>query len=165
MPPCDMSGLRFGKLTVRGISHRAHSQIYWHCVCDCGTECVVAVTNLRYGKTRSCGCLRRNVGERAKTHGMHRSREYRSWNGMIQRCENPRAPNYDRYGGKGVKVCKRWRRFENFYADMGERPIGKTLDRIKSTGDYKPSNCRWATPKEQASNRSRPWVSAEATMS
>ena len=152
----DMSDLRFGRLVVAAISQREHGQVYWRCICDCGVKCVVMGPNLRTGHTKSCGCWRRGAGDRTRTHGMSVSREYKSWRSMFDRCKNPNAPNYERYGGAGIKICRRWSRFERFFADMGERPVGTTLDRIQSTGDYKPSNCRWATPKEQASNRRAP---------
>lgn len=93
----------------------------------------------------------------AKYHGGSPSPEYNSWVGMIQRCTNPNSPNWCYYGAKGVSVCDRWRSFENFLADMGDRPLGTSLDRFPDkNGNYEPSNCRWATPKQQVDNRNRP---------
>lgn len=90
-------------------------------------------------------------------HGHHKNGQqsptYNTWRGMIARCTNPNQPNYERYGARGIKVCKRWRRFENFLSDMGERPAGLTLDRLRVNGDYKPSNCKWATLQEQEANK------------
>ena len=88
-------------------------------------------------------------------HGMARvpkSKEYQTWRGMRERCLNPRGNAYKNYGGRGIKICKRWDRFENFYADMGKKPVGMTLDRRNSNGDYSPSNCRWASRKTQGQN-------------
>lgn len=90
-------------------------------------------------------------------HGMTGTPTFISWCVMKSRCLNPNATAYNRYGGRGIRVCKRWlRSFKNFLEDMGERPTGKSLDRRKTTGNYTPKNCRWATPKEQANNR-RDW--------
>lgn len=88
-----------------------------------------------------------------KTHGMSRTPTWRSWSCMLTRCRNPCASDYQRYGGRGITVCDRWRSFENFFTDMGERPEGKTLDRINNNGNYEPGNCRWATPSEQSQNK------------
>lgn len=94
--------------------------------------------NIKHGNTR---------------HGMIGTREYRTWKSMRGRCNNPFDQSYANYGGRGIKVCKRWDKFENFYSDMGPKPEGMTLDRTRNNGDYKPSNCRWATWKEQARNK------------
>lgn len=125
------------------------------CSCDCGNLKNVAVNHLSQGKTVSCGC---NKNEKAAlksmTHSMTGTPTYRSWQHMKDRCLNPKNNRFQIYGARGVSICERWKTsFENFLADMGERPIGKSLDRINPFGNYEPNNCRWATPKEQANNR------------
>jgi len=145
----DLTGKKFNYLTVVGRSERRKSTgALWDCRCVCGQQAVVDSLKLRAGHTKSCGCKR---GGNGKTHGMSRdSKTYRSWKEMRQRCSNPNTTQWKWYGGRGITVCKRWEKFENFIADMGERPDGKTLDRIDSDGNYEPSNCKWSTPKEQA---------------
>jgi hypothetical protein len=120
-------------------------------LCACGSRVTKRRAFVESGKTRSCGCLKAE-GTR-KTHGQKGSRTYETWKAMRQRCLNPRNPSYPRYGGRGITICDRWLSFENFLTDMGERPEGKSLDRINNDLGYSPNNCRWATNKEQSRNR------------
>lgn len=158
MPKIDMTGQRFGRLTaITEAGHDQRRRTLWLCACSCGTETIVAGGDLRRGHTSSCGCLMREIsaanGRASVIHGMYGTPTYLSWQSMRARCLNPNAISYPRYGGRGITVDQRWAGFEQFYADMGVRPDGTSLDRLDSNGPYNPSNCRWATAKEQARNK------------
>jgi hypothetical protein len=163
----DITGMRFGRL-VANVPVKCHpKQMHWQCFCDCGESRIVSGINLRRGATHSCGCLQRDLTiARFTIHG-HNTRTkrhpiYGCWAGIIHRCENPDDPSYANYGGRGIKICNRWRNsFASFLSDMGERPTGMSIDRINNDGDYEPDNCRWATTAEQVRNR-RPRKSAKA---
>lgn len=147
----DLSGQKFSRLMVIKKSHmRDKAGAKWQCECECGTVIHVNSLKLRSGKTKSCGCLKRERRP-TLTHGMsNKTKTYRTWKEMRQRCTNPNSGKWKWYGGKGISVCPAWNDYEVFLSDMGERPEGKTLDRIDPAGNYEPNNCRWATAKQQA---------------
>jgi|SRR3954463_6532156 len=148
----DLIGTQFGRWVVVGQSHKnASGEVFWLCRCECGKERPVKAGSLRCGRSTSCGCAHRDA---VTQHGMTGTPTFRSWDGMLQRCTNPKAPDYDRYGGRGITVCEAWRdSFNQFLIDMGTRPEGMTLDRIDTDKGYEPRNCRWATGKTQQRNR------------
>jgi hypothetical protein len=156
----DMTGQTFGRLVVLGTTGRRprHGREFiWECRCQCGNACSVRGSHLREGRTQSCGCFRRErgvaLGKRSARHGLHKSPTYSSWRMMIQRCTNPKTICFSQYGAQGVKVCERWKVFDNFLSDLGLRPEGKTLGRILDIGDYAVGNAFWMTTQEQMLNR------------
>lgn len=151
--------MKFGRLTVLShiglVSSRSH---WWRAECECGAVVDVPGNSLRGGQTKSCGCFQRDiarkVGDRSTKHGLSRSSTYAIWMAMNQRCKNPERKDYAYYGGAGITVCERWQEFENFLADMGEKPHGLTLDRKDGRLGYSPENCHWVSMREQNRNQS-----------
>ena len=154
----DLTGKVYGRLTViKRVENDKHGNVRWLCRCTCGKEIIVVTRDLKNKHTTSCGCDKiEKLIERSTTHGMSNTSIYNCWNQMIGRCENPNRPDFDRYDGRGIKVCERWHKFENFYEDVsqmehfGEK--GYTLDRENNDGDYCPENCRWADAATQRRN-------------
>ena len=159
----DLTGRQFGRLAVISFSHMTKDRkSVWRCKCNCGNQTDLIGHYLCRGHrpVRSCGCLLREIVRKNNMIHGHaiggiRSAEYTSWSGLKQRCTNKKHHGYKSYGGRGIKICKRWRNsFKNFFDDMGRKPSPKhTLDRINNDRGYFPSNCRWATAKQQGRNR------------
>ena len=148
----DITGQVFGRLTV--ISRSQGKNTRYLCKCICGTETIVQSGNLRTGHTQSCGCLNReSTVERETEHGLSKTKVHRTWCAIRGRCSNPSNKRFPYYGGRGIKVCKRWMVFENFLADMGIPEQWQSIDRIDNNGDYEPGNCRWVDHKTQCRNR------------
>jgi hypothetical protein len=159
--PDSYVGKKYGMFTVLSYSHRDNQyQKYVVAKCDCGRIKTVCLGSLKFGSSQGCGCVRsvefvRMNVERLTTHGMAKTLEYNTWKGIKRRCNKTTCREYKYYGGRGIKMCKRWlTSFENFISDMGPRPNRRySVERINNEKGYSPSNCKWATKKEQCANR------------
>lgn len=149
-------GQKFGSYTVLDFAeHRYNGELFLLCRCDCKVEKPISKQKLLSGRiTRCVTCGVTDANKKRTKHGMINTSTYNIWRSMRRRCIDAKKKSYNRYGGRGITVCRRWDSFENFLADMGERPDGCQIDRINNDGNYEPSNCRWVTPKVNANNRS-----------
>lgn len=164
----DLTGKTFNRLTAQWPAGLRGAHVCWLTLCVCGNLKVVKGTHLTSALVQSCGCLRVECGKEKAAlnfpehvkhgHAFHGriTRTYRTWDSMRQRCLNPRDKKYKDYGGRGILICARWlESFSKFLEDMGEKPIGLSIDRINNDGNYESSNCRWATPLQQRHNQRR----------
>lgn len=151
----DLLGFSVGKLVVESYVETARGKSWWRVRCECGNSKVMASSEItRAHVETSCGCALQNLKRKLATvHGGSKTPEHSSWMSMLSRCKNPNATGWPMWGGRGISVCARWKKFENFLEDMGRRPTGTTLDRRDNNKGYSKGNCRWATPKQQALNR------------
>lgn len=159
MKKLDLTGMRFTRLLVISQARtNKFGHVTWNCRCDCGGSCIVEAMKLRSAHTRSCGCIKREHQTFGQLrHGYAQggvSTEYQSWCSAKSRCENPSSPDWDNYGGRGIRMSKSWSDdFASFIAHMGPRPPGATLERKDVNGHYEAGNCKWASVLEQAFNR------------
>lgn len=163
----DLTGQKFGRLMVeKRYGHAKDKHITWLCLCECGKQVIVMGNSLTGGKTKSCGCLQKEIMKKVlTTHGSaHRNkktRTYNIWISMKQRCNDPYSNGYNNYGGRGITICDRWLKpngqgYKNFLEDMGKIPKGKSLDRINNSiliDGYSPTNCKLSTMKQQNRNK------------
>lgn len=146
----DLKEKKFANWFVISWAKKEYGEQFWLCECICGTKKVIIGSTLKCGRSKSCGCKGKDWCRR---HGMEGTLTYSTWGSMKARCNNPSSNLYANYGGRGIKLSESWMDFVNFYADMGKKPKGKSIDRIDADGDYCKENCRWASTKEQGRNK------------
>lgn len=152
----ELTGKKFGKIITLKDSGKRNicGNVIWKCKCECGNIKEIDSHSLLNGNTKSCGCSTNLKHGHTSNKGKN-SKTYYCWASMKSRCLNKNHVRYKNYGGRGISICKEWLLFENFLSDMGEKPDGLSIDRINNNGNYKSSNCKWSTPKEQANNKRR----------
>lgn len=152
--PTPGAGTVFGRLTVTGEPVRIGNNLCLPVCCTCGNEKTVLKSNLVSGATSSCGCLNAELtGIRSRKHPVGSKKTYDIWHAMLSRCNNPENAHYHNYGGRGIRVCKRWHQFQNFWEDMGPAPAGLTLERVKNHKGYSKGNCEWVTRQVNLMNK------------
>lgn len=151
----EFVGNVYCRLTILSIEYKTDSnRTYAKCKCSCGNEHTVRLADLCSGNTKSCGCYKTERDKRAKSHGLSKTRFYNIWCGMVARTTNPTEPAYSSYGGRGIKLCDSWLKFENFYNDMIDGyEDNLSIDRIDVNSGYCKENCRWATMSVQGHNK------------
>lgn len=151
----EFAGKTFGRLTILSEAPRQGKRAMVTCRCNCGAVKIYRRQHVVCGAIKSCGCLASEVtAKRNYKHGMSTTPTWVTWRCMRQRCEDRTHEDYKYYGARGITVCDRWAFFENFLADMGEKPDGKSIDRVDNDGGCCKANCRWAASIEQANNTS-----------
>lgn len=150
----NLIGKRFHKMSVLKRAPNRGIRVFWLCRCDCGRQKEIWSASLKTGATQSCGCQRSEANKKRATHGMSRTRLFGVWTGMINRCHHPKTVGYKNYGARGIKVCKRWKKFINFHSDMSSTyKSGLQIERMDNNGNYCPKNCIWTTRDKQNRNK------------
>lgn len=152
----DMTGKKYNRLLAVRFDRIENKCSFWLFKCDCGKEKILMATYVRQGETKSCGCLTGQGGKYLRTHGLYKQfkKEWWIWSGMRNRCSNKKEKCYKNYGGRGIMVCDRWQKFENFIEDMGPRPSERhTIERRDNDAGYCKENCSWELPEVQQNNK------------